>query len=359
MKICFLADANSAHTKKWCRYLSQRGCNIDVISLNGGEIEEAHVYNLGVSSDRIQSKFLLNKANYLFQARKVKELLHDINPDILHAHYATSYGLLGSLTGFHPYVLSVWGSDVYDFPRKNILSKKMLQYNLKKADYIFSTSRAMAEETNKYTDKKLYITPFGVDTSIYKPMHVKDDNNITIGTVKSLETVYGIDYLIKAFAEVVKNNSNINLKLKIAGKGSEEQKLKELCKSLGIENQVEFLGFLSLDQTVAAYNSFDIAVFPSISESFGVSAVEAQACGLPVIVSDAGGLPEVAKPGYSSIAVRKQNVEDLASAMQKLIDNKELRETMGRNGIEYVKKNYDVNRNFDYIMEIYHNILKK
>lgn len=358
MKICFLADANSAHTKKWCRYLSQRDCQIDVISLSEGQIDGAQVYNLGVDSDKIKSKFIFNKTNYLFQSGKVKELLRHIKPDILHAHYATSYGLLGSITGFHPYVLSVWGSDVYIFPRRNIINKKMLQYNFKKADYIFSTSRAMAEETNKYTDKKLFITPFGVDTDIYKPMHSKDDNYITIGTIKSLETVYGIDYLIKAFAKIVKNNNPIKLRLKIAGKGSEEENLKNLCISLGIEKQVEFLGFLNMEQTVKAYNSFDIAVFPSISESFGVSAVEAQACGIPVIVSDVGGLTEAANPGLSGVTVRKQNIEDLVSAMQKLIDDKSLRETMGRNGIEYVKQNYDVNHNFDHIMEIYNNILQ-
>lgn len=358
MKICFLADASSVHTKKWCRYLSQRGCDISVISLNEGEIKGAKVFNLGVNINKVKGSGAANKTSYLFKIKEIRKLIHQINPDILHAHYASSYGLLGSLAGYHPYIISVWGSDVYDFPVKSILHKKILQYNLKKADYLFSTSKVMAKETSKYTNKKLYITPFGVDMNIYKPMHIKNNDSVVIGTVKALETKYGLDYLIKAFAQIVKNNHNVSLK--IAGKGSEEQNLKNLCRSLGIEKYVQFLGFLSLEQTVKAYNSFDLAVFPSIldSESFGVSAVEAQACGLPVIVSDVDGLMESTKPDYSSIVVRKKNVEDLVSAMQKLIDDKEIRETMGRNGIEYVKQNYDVNRNFDYIMEIYNNILQ-
>src|SRR5690606_14690363 len=116
---------------------------------------------------------------------------------ILHAHYATSYGLIGALSGFKPFVLSVWGADVYDFPRRSKLHKKLFQYNLKKADLILSTSEIMRNELKKYTAKEVLVTPFGVDTSVFckKDIAEKDNSVINIGTIKSLEEKYGIIYI--------------------------------------------------------------------------------------------------------------------------------------------------------------------
>lgn len=120
MKICFLSDANSIHTKKLCAFFKDRGHEVYVISLNEGVIPNVKVYSFDVSLDKIRNKNNLKKLEYLTYRKKVKKLIREINPDIVHAHYATSYGFLGALSNFHPYVLSVWGSDVFDFPRKTI-----------------------------------------------------------------------------------------------------------------------------------------------------------------------------------------------------------------------------------------------
>ena len=96
-------------------------------------------------------------------------ILKTFKPQLLHANYATSYGLLGAMTGFHPFVLSVWGSDVFTFPKKSFAHKMLFKYNLNKADKILSTSRFMSQEISKYTSKKIEITPFGVDLEKFYP----------------------------------------------------------------------------------------------------------------------------------------------------------------------------------------------
>ncbi len=360
MKICFLSDANSAHTKKWCKYLTEKGCDIHVISLNPGDIEGVTVHHFDVDREMMNSGNSMDKFSYIFKARKIKSMVEEIKPDLLHAHYATSYGLLGAFTGYHPYVISVWGSDIYDFPKKSFIHKALVKHNLKKADRVLSTSHAMAEETALYTDKPITITPFGVDTNMFKKLsHCKNSKEFTIGIVKSLEKNYGIDYLIKAFNIVKTNNPEKNLKLEIAGQGSEKDNLEQLVDNLGLREQVKFLGFLKGEDIVRTYNRFDIAVFPSIIESFGVSAVEAQACGVPVIVSEAEGLLESTKPGFSSLVVKRQDEKSLAEAIQKLMDDEKLRNTMGTNGMEYVKENFRIEDNFEAIIKIYEYMLKK
>jgi len=358
MRICYLSDANSVHTKKWCSFFKDLGYDIHVISLNNGDIPGVTVHSFNIESEKVEKESLLYKVEYFKFIAKVRKLVEKIKPDILHAHYATSYGFLGGLTGFHPYIISVWGSDVYEFPKKNIICKKFLEKNLSRADIILSTSKAMAEETKKYTYKDIQITPFGVDINIFKPFdsRYKEKEKVIIGAIKTFDIKYGIEYLIRAFGELCYKYHNIELQL--AGRGPLEESLKKLCKELNIEDRVKFLGYIDQKKVVENFNKFDIAVIPSLFESFGVSAVEAQACGTPTIVTNTGGLPEATSPNNSSIVVETKNVSQLKNAIEKLILDKELRRTMGEYGRKFVVENYNVLDNFNNVNNIYTSALE-
>jgi L-malate glycosyltransferase len=357
MKICYLGDANSIHTKKICCFFRDKGYDVTVISLNDGEIEGVKVYSMGVKVQNESNS--ISKVKYLKNIFKIKNLVKKIKPDILHAHYASSYGLIGSLINYKPYIISVWGSDIYDFPNRSYINKSVLKYNLNKANLVLSTSKAMAEETNKYTDKNILITPFGVDINKFSPKSDKKEDNgkeLIIGTVKTLEDIYGIDILIKAFAIVKDRNTNMNIRLKIAGKGSRETYLKNLSKDLGIDSYIEFLGFINQDEVAKRFRSFDVAVFPSLSESFGVAAVEAQGCGTPVIISSIDGLMEATNPGITSLVFEKGNHKDLANKIEEILNDSALRNNMGISARKYVEDNYNIVDNFSYIDKIYKDI---
>lgn len=359
-KICYLADASSTHTKKFCDYFSKHGYEIYVISLNEGELDSAIVYSLNHEVKKLKNERTFKKIGYLRSMKTIKQMIKDIKPDIVHAHFASSYGLLGSLVNFKPYIISVWGTDIYEFPKLNVINKHILKYNLKKADIVLSTSKAMAEETSLYTDKDIHITPFGVDVNFFKPIekkYIKD--SIVIGTIKTLEDKYGIDYLIKAFKYVKDNFPDKELKLIIGGDGSKKEYLQNLSKELGIDEDVEFIGYVNQSDIVEVFNRFDIAVFPSLKESFGVAAVEAEACGIPVVATNVGGLPEATKSGKSAILVNSGNTEELGEAIIELIKDEKKRNKMGLAAREFVCKELDVNDNFKIIENLYIEILKK
>lgn len=360
MKICYLADINSAHTHKWLNYFKNKGYDIHVISLGNGKYEGVTVHCLDVTDNVMKKASDKNKLQYFKKIKRVKELVNEIKPDILHAHYATSYGLLGALADYHPYIISAWGSDVYDFPIKSPIHKMMLKYNLKKADYIFSTSNVMKEETKKYTDKDIEVTPFGVDINRFVPGRIEKDE-LVIGTIKTLEEKYGIQYLVKAFSILKERNPDVKLKLRIGGKGSQEEYLKNLCSELKIEKDVAFLGFVNPDDVIKEFQNFDIAVFPSTldSESFGVAAVEAESCGTPIVVSDVGGLMESTKPGVTSLVAKKASVDDLADKIDILVKDDKLRAKMGDAARKFVEDNYSLDDNFDYVDKLYKKIITK
>ena len=347
MRICFVGPAGSAHIRKWCAWFLGRGHEVHVVSFTPGEIPgvKVHLADLGVDPDGSD----LGKLKYLTAGGRIRRLIQEIRPDAVNAHYATSYGIAMALSGVKEYALSVWGSDIYDFPRRSFLHKALLQFALKKAGVLFSTSKAMAEEAGKYTSRTFEITPFGVDMELFSPgKRSRNDHTFAIGTVKSLMPIYGIDTLLQGAAILAESHPEMNLRVRIAGDGPQEAELKTLAGELGIAGITEFMGRISQEECAEVYANLDAAVIPSVRyESFGVAAVEAQACGTPVIVSDVEGLMETA--GKAGIVVPRQNAEAIADAVWKLYCDPELREEMGEKGRKNVEEKYELNQCFEHI----------
>ena len=357
MKICFLAPANSAHTKKWCRYFVSQGHSVDVVSFVDDQIPDVsvHFIDTGAAAGGSDGE----KLKYLLKASAVRKIVKSIRPDIVNAHYATSYGTVAALAGLKNYILSIWGSDIYEFPRKSLLHRALLKFSLAKAKYLFSTSRAMAEEAAKYTKKPFEITPFGVDMDLFSPgKRNSEHSDFVIGTVKSLAPAYGIDVLLKAAALVKEEHPQIPLKVRIAGNGPCQEEFHALASQLGIEDITQWLGFIPQEQAAAEWANMDVAVICSNSESFGVSAVEAQSCGCPVVISDIPGLMEATIPEQSSIVIPRGNARAVANALVALYNDQSLRKQMGIAGRAYVAQNYELMGCFKRIEVLFQHIAK-
>lgn len=356
MRICFVGPANSAHIIKWCKYFVSRQHEVHVVSFYPSTIDHVNVHSLG--NQDLSEASIFKKARYLLLSRRLKYVVDSIAPDIINVHRASSYGLVTALSGLKNYILSVWGSDIFDFPKRGLIHQMLVMYSLSKASYLFSTSKVMAEETSKYTNKEIVITPFGVDLELFSPIHRnRHDQTFTISIVKGLSHTYGISDLLHAYALVRKALPKAPMELQIAGKGVDEASLKQLARSLGISNEVKWLGFISQENASKIWANSDLAVIPSIQESFGVSAIEAQASGVPLIVSDAPGLIEVTDVGNSSIVVPRSSPEDISKAIIDLYNDDEKRRKMGIAGRSYVERDYEYSACFSRIERIYELLL--
>jgi L-malate glycosyltransferase len=366
LKVLILANPDSIHTRRWVISLCEEGIEVVLFSLHN--FEKSHYsslpnfisYSLHHSGtlNSIDSK--LKKIAYLTAVSKIKKVIIKERPDILHAHYSSSYGLLGALSKFHPFIISVWGSDIYDFPHSSRLAKRIIRYNLSRADRVLSTSKAMAVETCKYYSGEVVVTPFGVDLIRF----IKNRNrkffskaDIVIGTIKTLEKIYGIEFLIRAFAKVVAGNSSLSLKLLIIGRGSCEIEYKKLVVELNMEDKVIFTGFIDHSEINVYYNNIDIFVVPSLRESFGVSVLEASACEIPVIVTNTGGLPEVIEQNSTGYIVPCQDESAIAEAIQKYLNDPQSMIAMGENGRKMVENRYDWLLCVDRMVEVYQSLL--
>lgn len=365
MKILFLADIDSAHTRKWAVSLSVRGYRIGLFSLRNSESNwfenypSITVFNRdGFSSGKFHAASAL-KLSYLQFIPAVKAAIKEFKPEIVHAHYATSYGLLGVRSGFHPLIISVWGSDIFEFPRKSVLHRLLVFNNLKKADAIFSTSEIMKQEVLHYVNREVAVTPFGVDVNEFSPKQADSvfaGNPKVVGTIKSLEENYGIDTLIKAFAEIKKKYTG-ELKLMICGNGTKENELKALAKATGFDKDILFTGRIPQNEVPRYHNMIDVFVNISLQESFGVAVVEAMACEKPVVVTNVGGLKEVVKENVNGIFVPPSEVEKTAEAILQLLYDPAKAAAMGREGRKIVLEKYDWKKNLDNIEKLYRKII--
>lgn len=368
MKILLLSDCNLHHTIKWAKALSDRSITVKIFSLRKCETDIFDeddfitVHSMGFDATMFRADTnVLTRIKYLMAFPQLIRLIREYQPDIIHSHYATSYGLLGALCRFKPFILSVWGSDIYIFPNKTALHKLLIKYNLSMASSILSTSNALAVETKKYTNKLIVVTPFGINMNIFRPIenvvNVFDKNDIVIGTVKSLEDVYGIDYLIEAFNVLKRRYSDIPIKLLLVGGGTKEMHLKNVVSNYGLENDTVFTGRVSYNEVPIYQNMLSIYVALSLSESFGVSVIEASACEKPVVVSNVGGLLEVVENGVTGFIVESKNVDQAVEALEKLILNEDLRRAMGKAGRKRVEMLYNFENNVNQMIAIYNQSL--
>ncbi len=368
MKILLLADVTSAHTQKWVEALDAvPNLELGLFTLtqpveNGytTRLQKTTVFSaLSFAGTGLFLGGLLPKIQYLKVIPYLKKTIKTFNPDLIHAHYATSYGLLGALSGKHPFMLSVWGSDIYDFPNEGFLNRYIIKYNLKNADVIGSTSFVMKKETEKYVQNKpIYVTPFGIDSSVFLPKKALNLGNSelkTIGIVKRMDDKYGIDYLIRGFAMVLKAYNAAPLRLLLVGGGIKEESYKKLATDLGIAQHVVFQGLVPFNEVPDWHNELDIYVSPSVldSESFGVSAVEAMACERPVIVANVGGLPEVVLENETGIVIPPRNAAAIAEAILHILENPEQAINMGKQGRKHVQKNYEWRNNVKTMLDVY------
>jgi L-malate glycosyltransferase len=355
--VLYLANAASIHTVRW----------VNAIAENGGY--DVHLLSLELPTDQLHPQVTLriapvkSQAGYFLNYRWVRGIVQNVRPRFIHAHYASGYGTLARLTGFHPTVLSVWGADIYEFPRKSALHSWLVRKNLAFADRILSTSRVMAEEIGRYTQKSIAVTPFGVDISRFHPKIVAspfERNDIVIGTVKTLDDKYGVDVLIRAFKIVRDANPRKSLKLLIVGGGPREHYLKDLANQLGVMGSTVFTGAVPHSDVPNYFNMLTVAVFPSIqdSESFGVSVIEAGACGRPVVVSRVGGLPEVVQHQVTGLVVERCNPVETAAAIEKLALNPDLCTTMGEAGLLHVRQHYGWTQNVQQMLAVYDEMIE-
>jgi glycosyltransferase involved in cell wall biosynthesis len=148
-----------------------------------------------------------------------------------------------------------------------------------------------------------------------------------------------------------------NIELTIAGDGPEEQALRALAKDFSIGDRVRFLGYVANEDLRREYLEADLFVLPTLSEALGSVVLEAMSCGLPVIATDVGGIPEMIEDGVNGFLVPPGDAARLAQAISQLAANPLRRRAMRRANLERIATQFRWSANVDCYERIYQRVL--
>ncbi len=344
LHICMFADERSIHTRRWVRGLREMNHRVDLITLIKNKDDDVGGMSLNATG----------KWSYLTKIGKLRSLVRGLNPDILHTHYASSFGFLASFIAHRKKFLSVWGEDIVEFPERSKLHRAIIKKSLNASYVITATSEFLKDRVRQFVriDQLLHVIPFGVDTKLFQYTCNKDRSPAVIGIAKGLRMKYGHATLLDAARLLVEKNYDI--RIQIIGSGRDDHWLRRKTSDLNLDEYVSFRGLIPHEELPAALRELDIFVMPSeCEEGFGVAALEASSTGLPVVATKVGGVPEVVMDNKTGLLVEPRNVSELAGALEKLILNPDLREKMGRAGRAFVESDYRWESNLKAMSDLY------
>ena len=279
-------------------------------------------------------------------------LIHSIlklrKMDVVHVQWPIPNGLgaifLKKIYGI-PYINTIHGEEVHLSKRYHLLfALRWLVNNSSKTITNSTATRKFCLEAGLDGDK-IDVIPFGVDTDFFRPLEVyKDENIFQILSVGYLIERKGFEYLIRAMPLVLEKHKQA--RLKIVGSGPLESKLKELIYELDLGDEVEIVKNVSDEELLMIYNSSDLFVLPSIvdsqgnTEGLGVVLLEAMACGLPVMGSNVGGIPDIIRDGDTGILFTEKDSSMIAEKINLALENKSQMEKIATNGINAVKMKF-------------------
>src|SRR3989344_602684 len=168
LTICFFAPAASIHSLKWAKFFAENNHIVHLFSFEPvlENYDLGNIYFHLLKKIPFLDSWIFNIKLTSPLKKYIKEIIKEIKPDIIHCHYLTSYGSLGMLSGFHPLILTAWGSDILITPRKKIHSKLSVKYYLQKANLITCDAEHMKKEMIKLgaNEARIKIINFGIDT---------------------------------------------------------------------------------------------------------------------------------------------------------------------------------------------------
>ena len=291
------------------------------------------------------------------------------NLDLLHVHYAIPHAavaymakkILLSQGRYVPVVTTLHGTDI-TLVGNNRAFAPVVEFSINKSDGVTAVSQNLKNDTLRLFDiqRDIRVIYNFIDFERFRKTNkehfkkiIAPDGERILAHTSNFRKVKRVEDVIRIFQKVYKK---VPSKLLMIGDGPERQNAERLCRDIGLCDEVRFLGKQDAIEELLAI--CDLFIIPSESESFGLAALEAMACEVPVISSDSGGLPEVNIHGVTGFTSQPGNVDEMAKYAIELMQNEEMLARFRANALAQAKR-FDIENILPDYEAYYEEVLEK
>lgn len=355
MKICFLGDMRSIHVQKFVKWFApNHETHLISFDYRGDERSESGFLFFQSIGTRVH---LLPKMLIPLAPVIAGEVIREIHPDIVQCHFITNYGFIGAFSGVHPLVMFAMGDDILIHP-KNLVFGHTIRYALKEADVVMCdgvNSQNALLQLGVSGDRQMLSYP-GVDMDMFNPSNRGNPPFKTVFYPRGFDKIYDVDTLLAVIEKVVGRCPTIIFTL--VGKGTEYERFRKAINEKDLSRNVVFLGNLSNKGFLHYLGSSHVSITCSLSDG-GVptSTIEAMACGVPVISTDAGDASLLIKNGENGFVVYKRDAEAMASHVVDLLMNPSRRNMMGENARKTVEHTQNYQEEMKKVEDLYSKLI--
>jgi glycosyltransferase involved in cell wall biosynthesis len=297
---------------------------------------------------------------------QLSRLIHELKPDIIHAHsiYVVFNRVIAQLKSSSNLTIPVVVT-IHGLPKPLILpdGKETTDYNefvsFFNFDLVIAVSENVAETLRQHLDsefhEKVRTLYSGIDLSVFKPLP-NLEKQWDLAFMGRLEAMKSVD-LFPEMLSILKPKFP-DLRMMMTGEGSLKDRLFKEFEEQGVASMIDYRGVVETSEVPVLINKSKIFLYPSRREPFGLSIVEAMACGVPVITTDVFGPREIVSHNHDGIAVPPDDVEILAIAVETLLKDDELRNLLSKNALKSVRERYDIKQHAKQLVAIYDEMIR-
>ena len=347
MRLLFISNPNNIHTRRWVGWFARQGHEVGII----GDTRLAEPWP-GVELFDLPARCAAPALRWPAWALWTRQIVRQWRPDVLHAHRVSSAGWLAAASGFHPLVVTPWGTDLYQHPQRSRLARWLAGYTLRRADLVTADSEDLRQQAMRFgaAPERSHVVQWGVDTTIFQPGDAAAwRQRLALGagpvilSPRGVHPIYNLDSIVAALPAVRARFPLATLVLRDYNTdGATKARLEAQIAELGLQEAVRWVGPLPRYEDAAGlYRLADVAVSVPSSDGTPVSVLEAMACGAPVVASDLPSLREWIRPGENGLLAPVRDVQALAQAIISLLADPQRRADFGQRNLEIIRQRAD------------------
>jgi glycosyltransferase involved in cell wall biosynthesis len=294
LTLAFIADPNSIHTRRWIGFFAERGHRVHLIVPNTAEVDEGLDPRIAVHVYSAWPRTHIRGLGSILTGLALRRIMRRIRPDVLHAHYLSWYGWSAWLSGFHPYVITVWGSDVFSGPRISAMHRRWARRTLSGAALVTAVSEDLARCAIELGARPelVRIIQFGFDPDVFSPSPpprsllaaYRLEGRRVVFSARGLTPLYRHEVAIEALARLPEDV--VLLLVRWQAQPGYQARLDQLIRDRGLEGRVRWVPPIAHDAMADHYRLADVVASLPSTDAFSVTALEAMACGVPVVMAE-------------------------------------------------------------------------